>query len=164
MDSPLLVTMGVSGSGKTTFGVALAERLQLPFADADDFHPPANVTKMSAGIPLDDEDRWPWLDAIGRWLAARDAGGVASCSALKRSYRDRLRERAPEVQFVHLHGSRDLIAERQSGRTGHFMPSSLLQSQFDTLEPLAADEPGTVLDVATDIDTLVEEYAALVSR
>src|SRR5438105_15547837 len=101
MASPIVV-MGVSGSGKSTVGAALAQRLRVPFADADNFHPPANIAKMSAGIPLDDTDREPWLRAIGAWLAEHDAGGgVASCSALKRSYRDALRAAAPRTRFVH---------------------------------------------------------------
>lgn len=155
---PLLVVMGVSGSGKTTVGAALAQRLRVPFADADDFHPAANVAKMSAGLPLDDEDRGPWLDSIGHWLAERENGGVASCSALKRTYRDRLRRVAPDLQVVHLSGDPEVIARRQAGRPGHFMPTSLMQSQFATLEPLAPDENGIVLDVDQGVDALVEDY------
>lgn len=154
---PLLVVMGVSGSGKSTVGAALAHELGVPFGDADDFHPAANVAKMAAGVPLDDEDRAPWLETIGRWLASHEGGGVVSCSALKRAYRDRLRDHAPYVEFVHLHGSYDVIARRQASRPGHFMPASLLQSQFDTLEPLEADEAGLVLDVDQTVDQLVEQ-------
>src|SRR5436190_7655090 len=121
--SPLVVAMGVSGSGKSTVGAALAQRLRVPFADADDFHPPANVAKMTAGHALDDDDRYPWLEAIGEWLVEhREAGGVMSCSALKRKYRDQLRHHVPGVEFLHLHGSPEVIARRQASRPGHFMP------------------------------------------
>ncbi|WP_460852805.1 gluconokinase [Nocardioides montaniterrae] len=155
----LVVVMGVSGSGKSTVGAALAQRLRVPFADADDFHPPANIAKMSAGHPLDDEDRRPWLDALGEWLAAHDAqGGVMSCSALKVDYRTRLLDHAPRTRFVHLDGPRDVIARRQAGRPGHFMPAALLDSQFATLEPLGPDEPGIVIDVDQSVDAIVEEY------
>lgn len=158
---PLVVVMGVSGSGKSTVGAALAQRLRVPFADADDLHPAANIAKMSAGIPLDDADREPWLEAIGAWLEQhRSGGGVVSCSALKRRYRDQLRRHVPELELVHLHGSREVIAARQASRPGHFMPASLLDSQFATLEPLAGDEHGVVLDVAGSVDAIVEEYLA----
>jgi len=161
--SPLVVVMGVSGSGKSTVGAALAQRLRVPFGDADDFHPQANIDKMSAGHALDDEDRRPWLAAIGQWLGLRagTTGGVVTCSALKRAYRDQIREAAPDVVFVHLAGSRDVIARRQASRPGHFMPASLLDSQFATLEPLAADEDGVVLDVSRSVDELVEDYLKL---
>ena len=161
---PLLVVMGVSGSGKSTVGAAIAQRLRVPFGDADDFHPAANVAKMSAGHALDDHDRWPWLEAIGEWLAAHaETGGVMSCSALKRHYRDQLRHHAPSVTFLHLDGSHEVIAARQASRPGHFMPASLLHSQFATLEPLAPDERGTVLDVDQDIDAIVDRYLAVSS-
>src|ERR1700710_363748 len=112
--SPLIVAMGVSGSGKSTVGAALAQRLRVPFADADDFHPPANIAKMTAGHALDDDDRGPWLTAIGEWLAAHEpGGGVMSCSALKRRYRDQLRAHAAEVEFVHLEGTHEVITRRQ---------------------------------------------------
>lgn len=160
-DPPLLTVMGVSGSGKTTVGAALAQRLRVPYADADDFHPPENVAKMSAGTPLDDDDRLPWLRAIGEWLAAHaDRGGVISCSALKRRYRDVLREAAPHQLFVHLDGTPEVIARRVAGRPGHFMPASLVQSQFATLEPLGDDEHGLVLDVDQPVDEIVEAYVA----
>jgi gluconokinase len=158
MKSPIVV-MGVSGSGKSTVGAALAQRLRVPFADADDFHPEANVAKMSAGHALNDDDRHPWLDAIGDWLAEHcGAGGVMSCSALKRKYRDQLRKHCPQVRFLHLSGSPEVIGRRQASRPGHFMPASLLASQFDTLEPLEADEHGVVVDVDQDIDAVVENY------
>ena len=155
-----LVVMGVSGSGKSTVGAALAQRLRLPFADADDFHPPANIAKMTSGQPLTDDDRWPWLDALGVWLAERPDGAVLSCSALRRSYRDRLRRYCPELEFVHLHGAPEVIQRRQASRPGHFMPASLLASQFATLEPLERDEPGTVLDVDQSVDAIVEQFIA----
>jgi gluconokinase len=151
--------MGVSGSGKSTVGAALAQRLRVPFADADDFHPPANIAKMTAGEALDDDDRHPWLESIGEWLTAHaDTGGVMSCSALKRQYRDQLRHHAPTTEFVHLHGTREVIARRQASRPGHFMPASLLDSQFATLEPLAPDEHGQVVDVDQSIDAIVQAY------
>ncbi|MEW5812312.1 MAG: gluconokinase [Actinomycetota bacterium] len=158
MASPVVV-MGVSGSGKSTVGAALAQRLRVPFADADDFHPPANIAKMTAGHPLDDDDRHPWLESIGDWLAQRcDTGGVMSCSALKRSYRDQLRRHCADVVFLHLNGTPDVIARRQASRPGHFMPASLLASQFATLEPLDADEPGTIIDVDQSIDAIIDIY------
>ena len=155
---PLVVMMGVSGSGKTTVGAALAQRLRVPFADADDFHPEANIAKMSAGIPLDDADRAPWLRAIADWLVEQsESGGVASCSALKRSYRDVLTDSAPHAVYLHLHGNRDVLAARVAGRPGHFMPAALIDSQFATLEELQPDEIGAVLDVAEPVDTLVDQ-------
>ncbi|MEU9269755.1 gluconokinase [Streptomyces sp. NPDC048251] len=145
----VVVVMGVAGTGKTTIGPLLAARLGVPYAEGDDFHPQANIDKMSAGTPLDDDDRWPWLDAIGGWADARAGlGGVVSCSALKRSYRDRLRATAPGVVFVHLAGDRALIEDRMAHRQGHFMPTALLDSQFATLQPLQADETGVVVDVS----------------
>ena len=150
MSTPkVVVVMGVAGTGKTTIGPLLASRLGVPYAEGDDFHPPANIAKMSAGTPLTDEDRWPWLDAIGSWAHGRAAlGGVVSCSALKRSYRDRLRAEAPGVVFVHLAGDRSLIEDRMSHRQGHFMPTALLDSQFATLQPLEQDEAGVVVNVS----------------
>ncbi|NNN33315.1 gluconokinase [Streptomyces sp. S3(2020)] len=149
MNTPhVVVVMGVAGTGKTTIGPLLAARLGVPYAEGDDFHPPANITKMSAGTPLTDDDRWPWLDAIGDWADGRAGlGGVVSCSALKRSYRDRLRTAAPGLVFVHLAGDRALIEDRMSHRQGHFMPTALLDSQFATLQPLESDEAGVVVDV-----------------
>ncbi|MGX1548441.1 gluconokinase [Streptomyces adustus] len=149
MSTPqVVVVMGVAGTGKTTIGPLLAARLGVPYAEGDDFHPQANIAKMSAGTPLTDEDRWPWLDAIGGWAHGRAGlGGVVSCSALKRSYRDRLRASAPGLVFVHLAGDRALIEDRMSHRQGHFMPTALLDSQFATLQPLQADEAGVTVDV-----------------
>jgi gluconokinase len=161
MGSPVVV-MGVSGSGKSTVGAALAQRTRVPFADADDFHPPANIAKMTSGQSLNDDDRYPWLESIGEWLGGRCAdGGVMSCSALKRKYRDQLRRNCPDVVFLHLAGSPEVIGRRQASRPGHFMPASLLASQFETLEPLEADERGVVIDVDQDIDSIVEAYLAL---
>jgi gluconokinase len=128
--------MGVSGSGKSTVGALLAAALRVPFADADGFHPPDSIKKMRAGLSLTDEDRWPWLAAIGAWLDAQVVeGGVATCSALKRSYRARLLEGRPSVRLLHLAGEPALIGPRLAARRGHFMPASLMASQFATLEP-----------------------------
>jgi len=157
MASPIVV-MGVSGSGKSTVGAALAQRLRVPFDDADDFHPPANITKMTAGESLNDDDRYPWLESIGEWLAHHRDGGVMSCSALKRRYRDQLRRHCAEVEFLHLSGSHEVIGRRQASRPGHFMPASLLASQFDTLEPLKSDERGIAIDIDQHIDSIVETY------
>ena len=156
---PLIVDKGVSGSGKTTVGHALAGRLGLPFADADDFHPESNVAKMAAGAPLDDEDRRPWLQIIGAWLALHtESGGVISCSALKRDYRDLLRAGASRVTFVHLHGTREVVTARVAARPGHFMPTSLVDSQLATLEPLQADEAGLQLDLDAPVEQIVDRY------
>lgn len=155
-----IVVMGVSGSGKSTVGAALAGRLGVPFEDADDLHPPANIAKMTRGEALDDGDRWPWLERIGEWLVEHADGGVIACSALKRKYRDQLRHHCPSVEFLHLEGGREVIEQRQASRPGHFMPSSLLTSQFETLEPLAPDERGVVVDVSGSVDAIVEGYLA----
>lgn len=154
--SPVVVVMGVSGSGKSTVGRALARRLEVPYAEADDFHPPANIAKMSAGHPLTDADRLPWLRAIANWIAEHSTGGVVTCSALKRPYRDLLRSAPAEVCFLHLAGARDVIAARLAGRTDHFMPPGLLDSQFADLEPLAPDEPGVVVDVTGSPEEIVD--------
>ncbi|MEU6574581.1 gluconokinase [Streptomyces sp. NPDC046805] len=153
----VVVVMGVAGTGKTTIGPLLADRLGVPYAEGDDFHPQANIAKMSAGIPLDDADRWPWLDAIGAWAHGRAGlGGVVSSSALKRAYRDRLRVAAPGVVFVHLTGDRKLIEDRMSHRQGHFMPTALLDSQFATLQPLEVDEAGVAVDVSGGPEEITE--------
>ncbi|MFD9035895.1 gluconokinase [Streptomyces sp. NPDC059567] len=153
----VVVVMGVAGTGKTTIGPLVADALGVPYAEGDDFHPAANVAKMSAGIPLDDMDRGPWLDAIGEWAHGREGhGGVVSSSALKRIYRDRLRAAAPGVVFLHLTGDRELIERRMSERKGHFMPTALLDSQFAALQPLQDDEAG----VAVDVSGSPEEIAA----
>ncbi|MFI7502059.1 gluconokinase [Streptomyces sp. NPDC049687] len=156
----VVAVMGVAGTGKTTIGALLAARLGVPYAEGDDFHPPANIAKMSAGTPLDDADRWPWLDAIGSWAHGRAGhGGVVSCSALKRSYRDRLRAAAPGLVFVHLAGDRALIEDRMAHRRGHFMPAALLDSQFATLQPLGPDEAGVVVDVSGTPEEIAERAA-----
>lgn len=158
-----LVVMGVSGSGKSTVAVRLQERLGWPFAEGDDFHPPANVAKMSAGTPLHDEDRWPWLRALAGWIAEHDARGqstVMTCSALRRVYRDVLRRGSRGVYFVHLVGEQTLLQERMGGREGHYMPLALLQSQLSTLEPLAPDEPGLVCDVSRAPEEIAAEVLA----
>ena len=145
---PVVLVMGVSGSGKTTVGAMLAANLHWTYAEADDFHPAANVAKMRAGIPLDDEDRWPWLRAIAAWIDERAAAGkpaVVTCSALKRRYRDVLRAGRPQVRLIYLDADRELIAKRLAARRGHFFPAGLLDSQFAELEPPERDEhPMTV--------------------
>jgi gluconokinase len=158
-----IVVMGVSGSGKTTVGEALAQAVGWRFVEGDSFHPRANVEKMSAGIPLDDDDRRPWLEALAAEIGRDEAAGrssVVGCSALKRAYRDILRTGAPRVRFLHVHASRDLLAERVAHRPGHFFPASLLDSQLATLEPLGPGEDGIVVDVAEDLDTVVADAIA----
>ena len=143
----VIVVMGVSGSGKTTVGTALAEALGVEYAEADAFHPQANIEKMSSGVPLTDEDRAPWLEAIATWIREHQAtGGVVTSSALKRRYRDVLRS-GGDVWFAHLDGDRETLAERMKTRSGHFMPVSLLDSQLADLEPLQPDEHGEVFDI-----------------
>jgi len=162
-----VVVMGVTGCGKSTAGASLAASLGIPFADADDFHPASNVAKMAAGIPLVDGDRWPWLDAVGEWLSSHP-DAVIACSALKRSYRDRLRDDAGAVVFVHLSARQSVLAERVARRSaveGHFAGVDLLASQFAALEPLAFDEVGGTIDVshlsAHDVAGEVADLVAL---
>src|SRR4051812_34362621 len=162
----VLVLMGVSGCGKTTVAQILAERLHWVCEEGDALHPPANVAKMHAGHALDDADRAPWLAKVADWVDARiDAGesGIITCSALKRSYRALIDRRGMHVEFVYLHGSRELIASRLAGRHGHFMPSTLLDSQFAALEEPGADEPAIRVEIgeppegiANDIVTALE--------
>jgi gluconokinase len=160
-----VVVMGVSGVGKSTIAKGISTLMGWTFAEGDAFHSEANVAKMHEGTPLTDEDRWPWLRSIGDWMSAEIAEGrsaVVTCSALRRTYRDVLREGRPEVEFCHLAAEEDLITDRVNHRAGHFMPSSLLPSQFATLEPLAADEPGVTVSVAGSVpDVLAAAVAAL---
>ncbi|NYI40746.1 gluconokinase [Demequina lutea] len=145
-----VVVMGVTGCGKSSAGTAVAASLGIPFAEADDFHSESNVAKMAAGIPLTDADRWPWLDAVGSWLASHQ-DAVVACSALKRSYRDRLRVDAGAVLFVHLAAKKSTLAvrvEKRSETEGHFAGTDLLDSQYATLEPLGLDEVGGTIDVS----------------
>lgn len=145
-----IVVMGVSGSGKTTIGVALARRLGWDFEEGDSLHPASNVAKMASGHPLTDEDRWPWLRRIGDWLDREQRSGrsgVVSCSALKRGYRDLLRDGRPQLRFLHLSGTPDLIGSRIQYRRGHFMPAGLLDSQLASLEPLGAGEPAVTVAI-----------------
>ena len=156
-----LVVMGVAGSGKSTLAAALSERLGWDFAEADEFHPEANIAKMTQGIPLQDEDRWPWLQEIRNWMTAQAQAGcstVLTCSALKKSYRQLLSEAEGRVLFLHLDGGADLIGQRMQGRAGHFMPPTLLPSQLATLEPLSKEEldAGSLrLDISQSPEQLV---------
>jgi ribose 5-phosphate isomerase A len=157
---PILVVMGVSGAGKTTVGEELAARLGWPFEEGDSLHPEANVAKMHAGIPLTDADRQPWLKHVAAWIDGQRAAkrpGIITCSALKRSYRDVIIGDRPEVRLVYLRGGRDLIAEHLSGRKGHFMPASLLQSQIDTLEAPDPDEDPLIVDVGPSAAQVADE-------
>lgn len=158
-----VVVMGVSGSGKTTVGELLATRLGVEYADADDFHSAANRAKLTAGIPLTDADREPWLRAIGDWLGEHQSG-VVTCSALRRHYRDVLRKAAPESVFLYCEGSPELIGERMAHRSHHFMPASLLQSQFDELEPPGSDECAVTADIAQPPEAIVEHFVTALQR
>lgn len=160
MESIRWVVMGVSGCGKSTVGNALAQASGFPYIEGDQFHPESNVAKMSAGIALSDDDRADWLLALQAQIRdARqgNAGLVLSCSALKRRYRDLLREGDPALRFAHLNGARELISARMQARVGHYMPTSLLDSQFRDLEPLQADEAGVTLDIGTPPEQLVQQ-------
>lgn len=162
-----IVAMGVTATGKSSVAELLAERLRLTFVEGDDLHPPSNIDKMTAGIALTDEDRMPWLRAIAEAIAEHHAAGtstVVTCSALRRAYRDVLRGAVPdtEIFFLHLHADFDVLLGRMSERKKHFMPSSLLQSQFDTLEPLDPDEVGAVVDVTPPIEEVVTAAAKVV--
>ena len=155
-----VVVMGVSGCGKTTVAEGLAAALGWPFDEGDRFHPQANIDKMAAHVPLNDEDREPWLRILADRIAAHERAGrssILSCSSLKRPYRDLLRSGAPRVRFLHLHGDRAVLAARLAARTDHFFPPDLLDSQFAALEPLGSDEDGIVVDIALDPRTQVEE-------
>ncbi|MFT4109688.1 gluconokinase [Propionicimonas sp.] len=153
-----LVVMGVAGCGKSTVARALQDVLGWPFAEGDEFHPLANIVKMSEGTPLTDHDRWPWLDTIVDWTAKQDRAGldtIVTCSALRRVYRDRLRTAPGRTVFLHLTGSEELLAQRMAARANHFMPASLLPSQFATLEPLGGDEAGAAVDIDAPVDAIV---------
>ncbi|MGW2414659.1 gluconokinase [Streptomyces tubercidicus] len=156
----VVVVMGVSGSGKSTVGGLLAQRLKVPFLEADDVHPAANRAKMAAGRPLDDEDRRPWLLSVAGWIrrATDDGqGGVVACSALKHEYRDLLRRAGAGVWFLYLALDRATADRRIAGRVDHFMPARLLDSQYAALEPLRPDEPGLTVDAAAAPETIVDE-------
>ncbi|MGR0218767.1 gluconokinase [Agromyces sp. ZXT2-6] len=160
-----IVVMGVSGAGKTSVGVALADRLGLDFVDADDLHPPANVEKMRAGIALADADRMPWLDLVGAALAdAGPPGVVVACSSLRRAYRDRLRAAAPDTVFVALEGDEALLAQRIGGRVDHFMPATLLASQLAAYEAPDADERAVRVDVVDGVDEIAATAASALDR
>jgi gluconokinase len=155
--------MGVSGSGKSTTADEVVRRLGWDFAEGDDFHPASNVDKMRAGIPLTDDDRWPWLRSLADWIGRHEREGrsaVVTCSALKRSYRDLLREGHPSVWFAHVAEDPDLIRSRIEHRTGHYMPPSLLDSQLATLEPLQPDEPGVEVSGSGPPDAVADELLA----
>ncbi|MEM7463072.1 MAG: gluconokinase [Pseudomonadota bacterium] len=153
-----MVVMGVAGCGKTSVGHALADRLGTEYVDGDELHPPENIKKMSSGIPLNDEDRWPWLKLVGERLGQSGGECIIGCSALKRIYRDRIREFAGgQVMFIHLAGSKELIAARMNSRTGHFMPPELLDSQFAALEPPTKDEIAITVDIDQDLVGIVDE-------
>lgn len=162
--SPRIVVMGVSGSGKSTVGARLAARLAIPFVEGDDLHSAANKIKMAAGHPLDDADRWPWLERVAEVLRkARGDGVVVACSALKKKYRDVILRRAPSTVFLQLDVPTPVLARRLTHRTGHFMPRALLKSQLAALEPLRPDEPGATLAANVAPDALVETAANLVA-
>jgi carbohydrate kinase (thermoresistant glucokinase family) len=162
--------MGVSGCGKTTIGELIAARYGATFIDADDLHPESNVVKMSRGIPLTDEDRWPWLRSVGEHLA-QSGSVVIACSALKGIYRQEILKSAPDTLFIHLHGTRELLARRMNSRGEHFMPTSLLDSQLATLEMLQAGEPGYELnivdseaDIVSKASTWIDARQAILSE
>ena len=156
----IVVLMGVSGAGKTTIGELLAKRLGWPLIEGDDYHPAANVAKMAAGIPLTDDDRWPWLDTLNQRIR-EERNAVLTCSALKESYRRRLLAGVPDARLVHLHAPKELIAARVAARKHRYMPASLLESQFATLEPPAA---AIEIDVSGDPEDCVEAIVAAIGR
>lgn len=158
-----IVLMGVAGSGKSTLLQRIRERWGWSSAEADEFHSASNVTRMASGLPLTDSDRWPWLRALAAWIGAREAAGehcVLTCSALRRAYRDVLREGHPSVRFVHLVAAPDTLHARVEGRAGHYMPASLLGTQLEILEPLEADEPGVVVSSERPPDRVIDDIEA----
>lgn len=161
----VVIVMGVSGSGKTTVAKGISSLMGWEFAEGDAFHSEANVAKMRSGRPLTDDDRWPWLGSIGEWISAKEAAGesaVVTCSALRRVYRDLLRDDRPHVRFLHVEAPSEVIQDRMEHRAGHYMPSSLLPSQLATLEPLGADEPGvSVTNEGTAAEVLDRSLRAL---
>jgi carbohydrate kinase (thermoresistant glucokinase family) len=157
MRNPILLLMGVSGSGKTTIGAMLAGRLGWTYAEADDFHPPANVEKMHAGIPLTDDDRKPWLEATATWMKEQDGPAVVTSSALKHEYRDMLRAGRPDLRLVYLDGSHELIGKRMAARHGHFFPKKLLDSQFADLETPGPEEHPLVVSIDGPPERIVQE-------
>ncbi|MGW7403995.1 gluconokinase [Streptomyces sp. NPDC054833] len=164
--APVVVVMGVSASGKSTVGTRLAQCLGLPFLEGDDLHPAANRAKMASGHPLDEADRRPWLAALTAWIrtAAEERGGVVSCSALRRTYRDQFRRTGANVQFLHLALAPEVAAERIARRKGHFMPPKLLDSQLETLEPLQADEPGITVDASRSTAEILDAALRRLTR
>ena len=164
-DTLPVVVMGVAGSGKTVVGSALAEALGVAFIEGDQLHPPENVARMASGLALRDEDRVGWLEAVGKKIvASAPNGAVAACSALKRRYRDQLRRHYPSLLFLHLAIDRETAYRRVGERKGHFMPASLVESQFATLELLAADEAGLTLDGTRPVEELVAASIAFLKR
>ncbi|MDK1377929.1 MULTISPECIES: gluconokinase [unclassified Sinorhizobium] len=160
-----LIVMGVSGSGKSSVGERIAKAYGYPFIEGDALHPPENIKKMSEGVPLTDDDRWPWLAAIGRKLAESPGPAVVACSALKLSYRQKLRESAPgELAFVYLHGTETVLAERMQHRTGHFMPPSLLKTQLATLEDPTGEENTVAIDIDQPLNAIVDEALAALGK
>jgi gluconokinase len=162
-----IVIAGVAGVGKSTVMARLEERLAWATLEGDELHPPANVEKMRRGIPLDDADRWPWLDRIGAWIDSRERHGedaVLTCSALRRDYRDRLRAGRPSVWFALLEAPLPALEARIVARTGHFMPPELLVSQLDVLEPLALDEPGRIVDASRPPDSIADWIIEALTR
>jgi len=163
----IIVIMGVCGCGKSSVGAGMGGREGVPFLDGDDFHPAGNVEKMRAGTPLTDDDRWPWLAALGKALhdtAAIDGRVFGACSALKRSYRDALTTAAGEpVFFVHLDGPKELIAKRMATRAGHYMPTTLLDSQISTLESLSEDEFAAKLDLSQPLEDLLDACGEVIA-
>ncbi|WP_191060144.1 gluconokinase [Geminicoccus harenae] len=165
MKNLVVVVMGVTSSGKTTVAEAIAEKYGWPFQEGDALHPEANVAKMSKGIPLTDEDRWPWLDKVAAWIDARLAAGesgVITCSMLKRIYRDKVIGDRERVRILFLNGEKSVIAERMAKRKGHYMPTSLLDSQIETLEPPGSDERPLLVDIGLDIEHMVDQALRLV--